>query len=387
MKLAFILFKYFPYGGLERDCLRIAEEAVKRGHQVCIYTMTWQGDPPPKGIDIEVEQIRAWSNHARISKFYQQIKRKMQQTKVDLMVGFNRMPNLDLYYGADPCYQQKSLENHSWLYRLTARYRLYRDFEAAVYQPSANVELLFIAKEQIQNFIQYYQTPKDRFHLLPPNIAPDRKRPVDAVQKRADYRKKLGFNAKHQVLLMIGSIYKRKGVDRTLYAIAALPESIRKNIRLIVAGEETRLKYYHQLAKKLNIVNNIESMNARQDVPELLLAADLFLHPARHENTGTVILEAVVAGLPQIVSGICGYAFHIKQAAAGIVLNEPFQQTDYNQALLSLLSDPERLKIDQQQALYYAKTEDLYGMPNKAVDVIEETGKNRSQANIYTQDI
>ena len=46
MLVAFCLFKYFPYGGLQRDFMRIAQEVENRGHQVRIYVADWQGEKP-----------------------------------------------------------------------------------------------------------------------------------------------------------------------------------------------------------------------------------------------------------------------------------------------------------------------------------------------------
>ena len=44
MKIAICLYKYFPFGGLQRDFLRIAEVLVKRGHEVRVYTREWNAD-------------------------------------------------------------------------------------------------------------------------------------------------------------------------------------------------------------------------------------------------------------------------------------------------------------------------------------------------------
>ncbi len=46
MKLALCLYKYFPYGGLQRDFLRILTECQQRGHAVDVYTSEWQGKSP-----------------------------------------------------------------------------------------------------------------------------------------------------------------------------------------------------------------------------------------------------------------------------------------------------------------------------------------------------
>ena len=51
MKLALCLYKYFPYGGLQRDFLRILKECCSRGHKVHVYTAEWQGEQP-QGVEL-----------------------------------------------------------------------------------------------------------------------------------------------------------------------------------------------------------------------------------------------------------------------------------------------------------------------------------------------
>lgn len=53
MQLAFVLYKYFPFGGLQRDFMRIALECQRRGHQIRVYTLIWEGDIP-EGFEVLV---------------------------------------------------------------------------------------------------------------------------------------------------------------------------------------------------------------------------------------------------------------------------------------------------------------------------------------------
>ena len=46
LRLAFCLFAYRPYGGLQRDFYRIAQVCAGRGHRVDVFTKEWQGDAP-----------------------------------------------------------------------------------------------------------------------------------------------------------------------------------------------------------------------------------------------------------------------------------------------------------------------------------------------------
>ncbi len=38
MKFAFVIFKYFPYGGIQRDMMKLLRESQRRGHSVKVFT-------------------------------------------------------------------------------------------------------------------------------------------------------------------------------------------------------------------------------------------------------------------------------------------------------------------------------------------------------------
>ena len=112
-------------------------------------------------------------------------------------------------------------------------------------------------------------------------------------------------------------------------------------------------------------------MGGRDDVPRFIAGSDLFLHPARSENTGTVILEALVGGLPEIVTSVCGYAPYVVKANSGLVVEDPFEQSQYNVFLQNSLNQ-EKLKEWKKNACCFAEHEDLYSLPEKAADIILE---------------
>ena len=78
MKLAFALFKYFPYGGLERDFLRIAKECQSRGHEISVYSFIWEGEVPD-GFNLTLIPVKGFSNHQRISDFSQKLSQLLLQ--------------------------------------------------------------------------------------------------------------------------------------------------------------------------------------------------------------------------------------------------------------------------------------------------------------------
>lgn len=376
MHLAFVLYKYFPYGGLARDFSRIANICLEKGHSVDVYVMEWQGDLVPE-YNVHVLSCKGWSNHSKVASFHNQLNQRMRSEQYDAVIGFNKMPGLDVYYAADPCYVDRFQESN-FLTKLNPRYRFYADVEDAVFGQSSKTVCLMISDKQTALFKKHYHTAAQRLLMLPPGIDPDRRKSNDAVEKRARLRKTLKLKEDDLLVLMVGTGFKTKGVDRAIIALSSLDRDMLVKTHLIVVGEDD-LKSYKRLAEQHGVASRCHFMGGRNDVPDLLLAADLLLHPARKENTGTVILEAMVAGLPVLVTDVCGYAKYVSQAEAGFVIASPFQQDVLNERLAEMLSSTAR-DVWSKNALEFADNEDIYRMPEKAVEAIERVARDKKNA-------
>ncbi|CAD5107056.1 glycosyltransferase family 4 protein [Zestomonas carbonaria] len=368
MTLAFILYKYFPFGGLQRDFLRIALECQGRGHAIRVYTMSWEGDVP-EGFEVLVAPVKALFNHRRNEKFSAWVAADLGKRPVDRVIGFNKMPGLDVYYAADPCFEDKAQNLRGGLYRKWGRYRHFADYERAVFAPEARTEVLMISEVQQPLFVKHYATPAARFHLLPPGIAADRRAPANAAEIRADFRREFKLADDELLLVQIGSGFKTKGLDRSLKALAALPRALKKRARLIVIGQDDPKPFLLQI-KTLGLSDQVRILKGRSDIPRFLLGADLLIHPAYNENTGTVLLEALVAGLPVLVTDVCGYAHYIAEADAGRVVPSPFEQERLNRMLAGMLEDDAARAAWSRNGLAFADSADLYSMPQHAADVI-----------------
>ncbi|MDR3220646.1 MAG: glycosyltransferase family 4 protein [Candidatus Accumulibacter sp.] len=374
MQLAFCLYKYFPFGGLQRDFLRIALACQARGHAIRVYTLEWTGDLP-HGFERVVVTVSALNNARRYARFAAWVARDLAGRPADRVIGFNKMPGLDVYFAADPCYEEKARASRNPLYRLSGRYRHFAASERAVFAPESRTEILMISPAQQVFFERHYATPKPRFHLLPPGISRDRRAPAHAAEIREDFRREFSlFLGKDGLLLMqIGSGFKTKGLDRGLKALASLPEALRRRARLMAIGQDDPSPFLRQ-ARSLGIAGHVAILPGRGDIPRFLLGADLLIHPAYSENTGTVLLEALVAGLPVLTTAVCGYAHYIEEADGGQVVAEPFAQEKLNAALDRMLSDPAARKCWQANALRFAETADIYDNAERAADLILGAG-------------
>ena len=371
MKLAFCLNYYFPFGGLQRDFLRIARVCQSRGHSITVYTMHWEGERP-EGFSINIVNPRGLTNHTRSRDFARQAMEQLAASKCDLVVGFSRMPGLDVYYAADSCYREKVLSNRPFLSRFGGRFRVYSAMERAVFDAAAKTEILLISEAEKARFVRHYGTPEERFHLLPPGIEKSRIAPPDAPEIRQDLRNEYGLDAGDFMLLLIGSRFRTKGVDRAIKALSALPQQLRDKTGLYIVGQDKPDRYI-TLARRLGVEKNVYFLGGRSDIPRFLLGADLLIHPAYIENTGTVLIEAIAAGLPVLASQVCGYAGYVEDAGAGRLIPAPFVQETMNDQLASML-DRKELLIWQSNALNYARSADIFSLPEKAADLIESVG-------------
>lgn len=338
MKFAFLIFKYFPYGGVQRDMLRIARDCVSLGHQVTIFTGDWQG-PQPEGIEIRLCPSRGWRNHARHASLIACMQQAVQAESFDLVVGFNRLQPLDVYFAADSCFIAKAHEERPWWYRLTSRYRWFQQAEQAIFAPDSRTHILTLTPQEQATFQHWYQTPGHRFHLVPPILDPQRFPAFDRTERRQWLAQTFGILPTHLALLLVGSGFKTKGADRAVNAIAALPDALKKQVRMLIIGQDNP-RWLQKHIMRHGLETQIQVLGGRDDIPRLMQACDWMVHPARRELAGHVLLEAMTCGLPVLTTDVCGYAPHIVKADAGIVLTGPFDQDKLNQALFTALTGP-----------------------------------------------
>ena len=370
MQLAFLLYKYFPYGGMQRDFRRFVEEVQKRGHHCRIYYISWQGEPIPSA-DLRQVPVSARTNHRRNSLFTDWVTKDLQSDPVDGVIGFNKMPGLDVYYAADSCYLDKALTERGSLYRRGGRFRHFSDYEKAVFGRQSSTEILLISATEQAKFERHYNTQPERLHMLPPGISRDRCAGNDAQPRRKAKREGLEVAHGEHVMLFVGSGFIKKGLDRAIRALANVrQEQPHQEIRLLVVGQDKERRF-RRLAKKLGVMERVHFLGGRDDVADLLLAADTLVHPALDEAAGIVLLEALVAGLPVICTEVCGYAHHIADAKAGLVLRSPFVQEDLDAAVLRCLDGVYRSQC-RETGLTYARLTDLYSMHSTGAELIEK---------------
>ena len=368
-RIAFAVARYFEFGGMQRTYLRMARECAKRGHEVHAIVGDWEGERPP-GISITELRVSALTNHGANAAFGRALRGVVSKIGFDCVVGFTKIPGLDVYYGGDPCYVERCrVREKGRLHRLSPRYRAFRDQEAAVFGQGEDVEIMLIAHREAAAFMEHHGTEPDRIHLLPPGIDRDRvRRQLDEDRGREALCAELGMNPEDEFVLVVGSGFRTKGVDRLIRGFAALPEDLRSATRLVVVGKGDA-RAYAALAAADGVGDRVDFTGPRSDVARFYRHAALLAHPARVENTGTTLIEAMICGLPVVVTGNCGFAHYVEQADAGIVVDDPFEPKRFAAALREGLTSARRTEWSE-NGPGFCEANDLYSLIEKGVDVI-----------------
>ena len=368
MKIAISILKYFPHGGLQRDFMRISEEANRRGHSVTVYTTAWNGERPD-WMNVQILNPFAFTNHRKAVLFHKALHRELKKDPCDVLLGMCRGNGLDFYFSGDDCFALNQQKKHSALFcKLSPRIRTFMEMERAIFAPESKTKILHLVEQQKKQFTEFYHTPDERQYIVPPGMNPDCKYPEDAPAQRAAFREKLRIAEDRLVLLCVGANLKLKGADRAIQAVNALPKQLREKITLLLVGNKTR--ELETLAQ--GVAADIRFEGVSDHVLDYYLASDLMVHPARSEAAGNVLIEALSCGLPVICTGLCGFSTYVQEAGAGHVLYGEFHQGELNAAVESLLADREHLKYLGQEALDYTQHTNLTGRASVIVDLLEK---------------
>ncbi len=371
MKFLLVLYKYFPYGGLQKDTLRFAQEGRRRGHQMTIACTSWEGERF-EGVDVVLLPAHGLSNHARMEAFAKEVREYRRCHDFDAVLTMNRIPGGDFYFVADSCMGKWLTQRHSKLaLSLLPRYRTYLRHEALLCSSHAHTSLFYIAEKQRNEYQEWYDLPNSRFVWLPPGMDERCTLPHDATERQAR-RHELGLDDETAALFLVGTNLLRKGVDRVLAAVGNLPANVK--VRFFLAGNDSPRKD-SMLVRRMDVSpERFTFLGARSDVPSLMQAMDLMVHPAREEGTGTVLVEAIASGLPVICTQVCGFENYVR-AATGTVVPEPYRQESLNGMLTKCLEQLPELRC---RTCEYARTQDFTGRSRVAIDRMEEFAKARS---------
>lgn len=145
-------------------------------------------------------------------------------------------------------------------------------------------------------------------------------------EEKATLRKELGINEEDFVIIYVAEMTERKNHRMILQAMEELVTK-NKNIKLLLAGNGPLLNKYNAWIKEKNLGENIKMLGYRPDIPQLMKISQIAVSTSRQEGLPVNVMEAMISGLPDVVTNCRGNIDLIEDGKNGYVVRIDDVQT------------------------------------------------------------
>jgi len=156
-------------------------------------------------------------------------------------------------------------------------------------------------------------------------------------------RRELGVTPEERLIVAVGNLDRRKGHAVLLRALRRMEaEGQRQPWRLVIAGGRggDQRPVLESLAAEAGHTGRLHLLAQREDVPDLLAAADIFAMPSLWEGLPLALLEAMLAGKAIVASATSGIPEAIETEVHGLLV-PPGDEAALARALGRLFAEPD----------------------------------------------
>jgi D-inositol-3-phosphate glycosyltransferase len=201
--------------------------------------------------------------------------------------------------------------------------------------------------QDIADLVELYGADRSRLAMIPCGFDPDEFSPLD----RGEARRLLDWHPTEPVVLQLGRMVKRKGVETVIRAIACLRDQYNVRCRLAIVGGETRdpdpiatpeIGRLQAICRELALGDQVTFVGSRgrDELRTYYSAADIFVTTPWYEPFGITPLEAMACGLPIVGSAVGGIKMSVADGETGFLV-PPRNHEALADRLALLLSKPE----------------------------------------------
>jgi len=211
-----------------------------------------------------------------------------------------------------------------------------------------------------QDLIEHYHADPSRISIIPCGFSADEFHPLPKVLAR----RQLGLARDEVVLLQLGRIVPRKGIDNVIRSLGYLRDI--PKLRLLIVGgsdqvpdfeRDKELARLRDIAQAEGVLARVEftGRRDRQQLKHYYQAADFFISTPWYEPFGITPLEAMACGTPVIGAAVGGIKYTVKDRETGFLV-PPHNPEALAQAVREGISCPDTYRTLCQNALRRVNT-------------------------------
>jgi glycosyltransferase involved in cell wall biosynthesis len=140
-------------------------------------------------------------------------------------------------------------------------------------------------------------------------------------------------------VVFLGRVVAAKGVATLVEAAARLRTP---DVEVLLVGDGSERARVERAARRLGVADRVHVTGfvRHEQVPAVLASADVLVLPSLYEELGTVLIEAMQAGLPAVASRVGGIPELVQDHVTGLLV-EPGDAPGFAAAIDTLLADRE----------------------------------------------
>lgn len=278
------------------------------------------------------------------------VKRLLQKEKVDLVHAHGTRANSNVLWAARSLGIPVIYTVHGWSFHpdqkpIVRKLRILGE-KYLTSKSDLNISVSASNQQTGKNFIPSFES-------IVINNGIDQEK-FNPKKPHKDIRTELGIDQDVLLVLFIARFTSHKQ-PLTLIEAFARALSSNANMHLLMVGDGDQKNEAITLIDKLRITNKIKLLSFRQDVPDVLAAADIFVLPSLWEGLPIGLLEAMAMGKTIIASDVDGTSEVVQHDRNGWLVETSDLISNLSNALIDLSRDENRRKRFEQKALETVK--------------------------------
>ncbi len=320
MKILMLTWEYPPriVGGIARVVHDLSKRLIKDGHEVTVVTYRDNASVPEYENDKGVNVYRVDNYMIHPNNFIDWIMQLNFNLIAKATEIINKEGGFDVIHAHDwlVTYAAKSLKNaydipivatihateagrNSGIHDDTQRY--INDTEwLLTYEATEVIVNSNFMKNDLQRL---FGLPYDKINVIPNGINLNN---FTGIERDYDFRRQYAMD-NEKIILYVGRLVYEKGIQ---HLIAAMPKILSNyhDAKLVIAGKGGMIDDLKAETSSLGLDNKVYFtgyMDSKK-VQKMYKCADVAVFPSTYEPFGIVALEAMLAGVPTVVSDVGG---------------------------------------------------------------------------------
>ncbi|HYA12805.1 MAG TPA: glycosyltransferase family 4 protein [Syntrophales bacterium] len=343
LKIAVSIPKYGFVGGAEHFVSELTGQIANNPHyDISVFANKWVTNSDR--LTFYKIPIITFPRFLTTLSFACFVRDKMAKMNFDLIHTHDRIFDADIY-------TMHGVPHEFWIHEVRNKHMGLND------HATAWVERKLVRNPRCQRFIsvsslvkkvflKYYDVDPERIKVIHPGVDVSKFTELDREQCRREIRSLLKIDPEDIVILFVSMNFDIKGLDQVLASMArAKTKYHAEKIKLLVVGRGDE-KGYMRMARNMGIGGDVIFAGVhREKLDRIYLASDIFSILSKFDTFGIVVIEAMAASLPVILSGNVGAKDLVVDGANGFVIEERTDIDSVSEKIGILLNKETRLRM------------------------------------------